>query len=73
VEGADAPVRAIPLDDPRLGAGFWDLEHDPTPFRWTNRRAFFPAALFDGAAEGAVLKAEMRGEPLARWIAPAVG
>jgi hypothetical protein len=59
---------AIPLDDPRLNAGFHHMERD---WRWTSGRALLPKSLVTTSGEGA-LTVELCAPPLPRWRLPAL-
>lgn len=60
-------VRTIALDDPRLAEGF----HGMSPgHRWTMGRARLPAELLEGLAGDVLLRLELAGPPVKRWLAP---
>lgn len=60
----------VEADDPRLGAGFHDVEQGPQ--RWTCGRARLPASLWEGCRGSFFLRVELTRPALGRWIAPGV-
>ena len=60
----------VAADDPRLGAGFHDVEQGPQ--RWTCGRARLPASLWEGCRGSFFLRVELTRPALGRWIAPGV-
>ncbi len=66
VEYADAPPVTIPLDDPRLAIGFYDVEE--RGLRWTKRRAWLAPELFGEGAK--TVRIALAGQTPPRWVAP---
>ena len=68
-DGLGAP-RAVALDDPKLGAGFHEMQGD---HRWTAGRARLPVELIAGMSGTMFLRLDLHAPPLRRWAAPEAG
>jgi serralysin len=61
-------AKAIALDDPALGSGFYPVEDGAR--RWTSGRAELSSALWAGETERTVLRLDLAGPALPRWVPP---
>ena len=67
-DGFGTPHEVLP-DDPRLGAGFHEVE--PGPMRWTAGRVPLPASLWETCDGSYNLRVDLAMPGLPRWAAPA--
>ena len=62
--------QVVMADDPRLSAGFHDIEEGPQ--RWTAGRARLPADLWEGCRGSFFLRVELTRPALSKWVVPSV-